>query len=289
MIHIAHLKKTFRRQRVLDDLNLEIHAGERIALIGANGAGKTTLIRCLLGEYTYQGDISINGVNSRQRETLLKNTGFVPQLPPPLKMSVWQLLHFAAALCGSKYERMLAVAQKLGLDVAQFKHKPFVALSGGQKQKLLIAIALGRDSNMLILDEPAANLDPAARRIFFELLAQCPPTTIMLISSHRLDEVAPLVNRVLELEQGKVILDDHVADNVNLSSLMQCEIILNRHEEAFSANLQHWQFEQNAPLHWHGNVAGADKLRFLGMISRYTSLIRALHWQEIPPQMETPP
>jgi ABC-2 type transport system ATP-binding protein len=236
----------------------------------------------LLGEYTYQGRIEINGISTRRHPLTLKKIGFVPQLPPPLKMPVKQLLGFAADLCHSDPARMAAVADKLGLDVDQFKHKPFVKLSGGQKQKLLIAIALGRDADILILDEPAANLDPVARRIFFELLAQYPPETLMLMSSHRIDEVAALVNRVIELDQGRVILDDHVADSVSLDSLMSCALYLNRGENALHQSLNHWQFEQISPLHWQGRIAGADKLRFLGMISRYVGIIKTLHLEEEP-------
>ncbi len=282
MIHVANLHKTFRRHRVLDDLSLDIPQGQRIALIGANGAGKTTLIRCLLGEYTYQGTIEINGISSRQREKVLGKVGFVPQLPPPLKMPVWQLLQFAADLCNSDVAHMVAVAQQLGLDIAQFKHKPFVKLSGGQKQKLLIAIALGRDSEILILDEPAANLDPEARRIFFDLLADRPPQTVMLMSSHRLDEIAALVNRVIELDQGKVALDDHVADTVAINSRLVCRLSMNRAEAACINSLKHWQFSETALLHWQGEIAGADRLRFLGMISRYAGIISALHLEETP-------
>jgi ABC-2 type transport system ATP-binding protein len=103
---------------------------------------------------------------------VLGKIGFVPQLPPPLKMPVGQLIQFASGVCGADPRRMEAVATRLGLDAKAFRHQPFVKLSGGQKQKLLISIALGRDTELLVMDEPAANLDPDARHIFFELLAE---------------------------------------------------------------------------------------------------------------------
>ena len=87
-------------------------------------------------------------------------------------MPVRQLVRFAASLCNADPRRMESVAGQLGLDVDNFRRQPFVKLSGGQKQKLLIAIALGRDSELLVLDEPAANLDPEARHSFFQLLAE---------------------------------------------------------------------------------------------------------------------
>ncbi|MES9846297.1 MAG: ABC transporter ATP-binding protein, partial [Candidatus Sedimenticola sp. 6PFRAG5] len=92
----------------------------------------------------------------------------------------------------------------------------------------LISIALGRDVELLVLDEPAANLDPEARGIFFELLAEKQEDTAMIISSHRLDEVAALVNRVIEMDQGVVVLDDRVEDAVDLNSRLSCRIELIR-------------------------------------------------------------
>jgi ABC-2 type transport system ATP-binding protein len=103
----------------------------------------------------------------------------------------------------------------------------------------------------------------------------------MLISSHRLDEVAALVNRVIELDQGKVVLDDRVADSVDLTSRLQCEIRLTRPEKAFAKAIGAWGFaESGHGLTWRGTVAGADRLRFLGTLSRYAALISALELRE---------
>ena len=243
LIKFVNLVKRFRRQDVLKGVHLEIFRGHRVALVGSNGAGKTTLIRCLLGEYTFEGRVRVDGLDPREnRREVLSKVGFVPQLPPPLKMPVGQLVTFSAGVCEADPERIEAVAVRLGLDPTRFRRQPFVKLSGGQKQKLLISIALGRDTELLVLDEPAANLDPEARRIFFELLAERQGTAAMLISSHRLDEVAPLVNRVVELDQGKVVLDDRVADLVDLSSRQGCHIRLTRIDEAFGRAVQPWGF-----------------------------------------------
>ncbi len=282
MIHFQNVSKTFKRNRVLDGIALDVGLGERVALIGSNGAGKTTLIRCLLGEYTHEGEVTIDGLAPRTRRTeVLAKVGFVPQLPPPLKMPVGQLIGFAAALCNSDEQRIAAIALRLGLDVERVRHQPFVKLSGGQKQKILIAIALGRDARLLIMDEPAANLDPEARKIFFELLAERQNDCTMLISSHRLNEVAALVNRVVELDMGKVVLDDRVADDVSLSGLLDCRIRVKRVEPAFAKALAAWDFRSSADgLEWTGEVAGPDRLRFLGMTSRYVALIADLSLAE---------
>mgnify|MGYP001094651229 FL=1 len=275
MIQFNNVVKNFRRARVLDGISLDIGLGERVALIGSNGAGKTTLIRCLLGEYTHDGEITINGLDPRSNRTAVLGTiGFVPQLPPPLKMPVGQLIDFSAALCNTDPKRIHEIAKRLGLDVESILSRQFVRLSGGMKQKLLIAIALGRDAKVLVMDEPAANLDPEARKIFFDLLAERQNEATMLISSHRLDEVSALVNRVIEMDMGKVVLDDKVADDVALSDTLHCRIVIKRFEPAFAKAIAAWKFAaRDENLVWEGKIAGPDRLRFLGMISRYSALV----------------
>jgi ABC-2 type transport system ATP-binding protein len=282
MIQFNNVAKTFRRARVLDGISLNIGLGERVALIGSNGAGKTTLIRCLLGEYTHDGSVAINGLDPRtNRTTVLGNIGFVPQLPPPLKMPVGQLIDFSAALCGTDPARIHEIARRLGLDVDGILARQFVRLSGGMKQKLLIAIALGRDAKVLVMDEPAANLDPEARKIFFDLLAERLDDATMIISSHRLDEVSALVNRVIEMDMGKVVLDDKVADAISLTATLNCRIVLQRFEPAFAKALDGWKFiSRDDNRVWEGEIAGPDRLRFLGIISRYTALVSDLSLAE---------
>ena len=277
MIDFSSVSKTFLRRRVLDDISLRFDGGARVALVGSNGAGKTTLIRCLLGEYVCQGNVTVDGIDPRQdRQGVLARIGFVPQLPPPLKIPVGELIKFSANVCKSDPAQMEDVATQLGLDMDAIRTQPFVKLSGGQKQKLLIGIALGRDSDILVMDEPAANLDPESRKIFFNLLSERLDGTVMLMSSHRIDEVASLVNRVVELDRGQVVLDDHVADTVDPSALQSCKLTLTRSEQALAKSLAEWGFTNGDGVHWTGTVAGPDRLRFLGMMSRYAGLIDSL-------------
>lgn len=282
MIQFDNVIKRFRRHQVLKGINLTIDRGHRVALVGSNGAGKTTLIRCLLGEYTCEGKVLVDDLNPREaRREVLSKVGFVPQLPPPLKMPVRQLIRFSASVCDADPKRMVDVAARLGLDTERFSNQPFVKLSGGQKQKLLIAIALGRDSELLVMDEPAANLDPEARHIFFEELARKKDEAAMIISSHRLDEVASLVNRVVEMDQGQVVLDDRVADLVEMSSQLQATITLIRPEPAFAKAIGEWGFTgAEGGSTWSGRVAGPDRLRFLGVLSRYAALLAAIEIHE---------
>lgn len=196
-------------------------------------------------------------------------------------MPVGQLIRFAASVCDSDPERMRGIARRLGLDPDAFRRQPFVKLSGGQKQKLLISIALGRDADILVLDEPAANLDPEARHVFFKILAEKKDHAVMLISSHRLDEVASLVNRVVEMDRGRVVLDDRVADTVDMDSVLEVRLTTARPEEAFARTIAEWGFlDAGDGRIWEGRVAGPDRLRFLGMLSRYAGLVNGINMEE---------
>jgi ABC-2 type transport system ATP-binding protein len=281
MIRCEGLTKKFGAKTVLQELNLTIPEGDRVALVGFNGAGKTTLIRCLLGEYIYQGKVSIENLDPRKnRCEVLRKIGFVPQLPPPLKMPVFELMEFAAQLNRSDKHLMEEVAEQLNLNLSLVRKQPFFKLSGGQKQKVLIAIALGKDAELLIMDEPAANLDPEARAVLFSLLAERRNTT-MIISSHRLDEVAGLVNRVLELDLGKLVLDEKVAKQAGLEDILDCRLEVLRDEPALAKTLvEDWNFAQGEnALAWQGVVQGPDRLRFFGALSRYSGLLRGIHME----------
>jgi len=208
LIDIKNLSKTFNKVKVIKDLTVQFNAGDRIALIGQNGAGKTTLIRCILGLYTYEGYLSVLGKNSRtEREDILQEVGFVPQLPPPLKMTVAEIMEFFAVVTKTDKDKFIAIANDLKLDVNNHLNKPFLKLSGGMKQKLLVSLALARNPKILLMDEPSANLDPEAREVLFSYLKGLPEDTLMILSSHRVDEIANLVNRLIEMDLGEIVVD----------------------------------------------------------------------------------
>ncbi|SMH47293.1 ATP-binding cassette domain-containing protein [Maritimibacter sp. HL-12] len=277
MITIDRLTKRFDKRAVLDELSLSLAAGDRIALIGSNGAGKTTLFRSLLGLYRHDGEIRFGGTGAQRRDaSVLGRIAFVPQLPPPLRMPVGELLAFAERGAGADRARMTDIAEALGIDLAEVARRPFYRLSGGQKQKVLVTIALARPADLLIFDEPAANLDPAARAVFIDQLAGRHDAS-MLIASHRLEEVAPLVNRVIELDRGRVVLDDAVIDRLREGEFRRAEIVLAEAHPPFARALAEWGFDGDAEgLRFTGPVPAAETFRFLGLLARYGSLIERM-------------
>ena len=209
LVQIENVTKSFMGTRVLDEVNIEIDAGDRIAMMGPNGAGKTTLVRAMLGFYRIEsGSIRVGGFDPmRERVKVLENVSFIPQTPPPVRLSLDELLRFVERSSGTERETVITEASRMDLDVQGHLKKPFFKLSGGMKQKLLIAIALSKQSDLLVFDEPTANLDPKGREQFYQLLGEIDPQTATLFITHRLDEIEALVNREITMDLGKVVSD----------------------------------------------------------------------------------
>jgi nitrous oxidase accessory protein len=210
MVKVEKLSKQFGKVIALNNLTFEIQAGEAVALWGANGAGKTTALRCLLGVIPYKGTVRLGEFHSTwQGKAVRRLLGFVPQeINFHDDLTVQETLHFYARLKKTAVNtpHTATFLQQLGLD--SHLEKQVGELSGGMKQRLALAIALLADPPVLILDEPTANLDIRAREQFLSLLAELKTAGKTLIfSSHRPDEVTALADRVLVLENGRVVAD----------------------------------------------------------------------------------
>lgn len=210
MIEIKNLTKQFESTRSLDAINLTLLKGDSIALMGANGAGKTTLIRSILGYYhPNSGSVLVNGLDPiKERTEVLKQISFVPQLPPPIKLSLAELIFYVCKSSGVEEKLIYHYADKMKLDIKSNLSKSFFKLSGGMKQKLLIAISLAKTSEIVIYDEPTANLDPNARDDFYTLIEEGSQEKLALFVTHRVEEVASIVNRQIYMDLGKVVSDE---------------------------------------------------------------------------------
>ena len=212
IVEALNVSKKFGNVKVLDGVSLTIEKGEHIAMMGPNGAGKTTIIRAILGFYHVDsGIIRVNGFDPiKKRVKVLESVGFIPQLPPPLRLSIAELLKYVVKSSNVDIKDIYKEAKQLDLDIEKNLNKPFFKLSGGMKQKLLIAIALSKKSKLLIFDEPTANLDPKGRESFYKLLKDIDSECSTLFITHRFDEVEELVNRKIYMDLGKVVEDEKV-------------------------------------------------------------------------------
>ncbi|WP_200763993.1 ABC transporter ATP-binding protein [Nitrosophilus alvini] len=211
-VEIKNVTKKFMGVKVLDDVTLTIKSGDKIAMMGPNGAGKTTLVRSILGFYHLDaGSIEIDGYSPiKERTKVLEKISFIPQLPPPIKLSITELAEYVSKSSKVDTQTIYKEADRMELDIHKHKNKPFFKLSGGMKQKLLIAIALAKKSDLLVFDEPTANLDPKAREKFYSLLSEIDDNCSTIYITHRLEEIEGLVNRKIYMDLGKVVEDEKV-------------------------------------------------------------------------------
>ena len=210
MIEVQDLTKRFGALTAVDNISFDIEAGESVALWGKNGAGKTTALRCLLGVIPYEGTVRLGGFDTaRQGKAARRMLGFVPQeISFHDSLTVEETLYFYSRLkkTTTDAEHAIGLLERLGL--VGHVQKKVGDLSGGMKQRLALVIALMADPPVLILDEPTANLDVKAREGFLALLLELKQEGKTLIfSSHRLEEVTALADRVLVIESGELIAD----------------------------------------------------------------------------------
>ena len=212
IVQAKQIAKKFMQEYVLDHIDLTINSGDKIALMGPNGAGKTTLVRAMLGFYHLDsGEMKVFNKNPvKKRVDVLQKVSFIPQLPPPIKLSIEELLKYVSKSSNIAQETIFKEAERMELNLKANLKKPFFKLSGGMKQKLLIAIALSKKSQLLIFDEPTANLDPKGREQFYHLLQELDKNCSTIYITHRLDEIKPLVNRKIYMELGKIVEDERV-------------------------------------------------------------------------------
>ncbi|WP_072681541.1 ABC transporter ATP-binding protein [Arcobacter sp. LA11] len=212
MIQVSNLTKKFGAHVSLDDVSVKFEKNNYVALMGPNGAGKTTLIRSIMGYYhPNEGEVLIDGLNPvKERTKVLDNISFVPQLPPPIKLSLNELMQYVQTSSNVEKDLIMHYANEMKLDIKNNLNKSFFKLSGGMKQKMLIAISLAKKSEIIIYDEPTANLDPKARDDFYRLLEENEKEKISLFVTHRLDEVKDIVNRQIYMDLGKIISDDRI-------------------------------------------------------------------------------
>ena len=203
-IDLAQVTKRFGKTVALRDVSLTIESGAKVALIGPNGSGKTTLIRVLLGLVEHKGRVTRGGRPEQ--------IAYVPQVAPQMAATVGDLVRAVCSLRHMEPRTVEEVAARLDLPLRDLAGREFRALSGGSKQKLLIALALAPRPELVILDEPTASLDAEARGKFLALQQELIGDATLILCSHRLEEIRPLVDHVIALEDGLVAYDGPAAD-----------------------------------------------------------------------------
>jgi ABC-2 type transport system ATP-binding protein len=234
MLSVKNLKKVFPGKPpmvAVDGISFELKRGEILGLLGPNGAGKTTTIHMLLGTLTYtSGEIVYFGKDFRRnRSEILQHVAFASTyVNLPWKLTVRQNLGVFGRIYGlSKKvieERSLPLLERFG--ILDKVNATVTELSAGQQTRLILVKAFLVKPKIVLLDEPTASLDPdMAKEVCSFLLEQRENEgTTMLFTSHKMDEVAELCDRILFLQAGKIIADD-VPENL-IKSIGDCRLEL---------------------------------------------------------------
>jgi ABC-2 type transport system ATP-binding protein len=213
VVTVRGLRKSYGDRVVVDDLDLEVSAGEVLGLIGANGAGKTTTVECLQGlRRPDDGIIRVLGLDPmRDADRLRPQLGSQLQdsaLPDRLRVS--EAIDLFSTRAAADAEELL---ERFGLG--HRRRYAFGTLSGGERQRLFLVLALVNRPRLVILDELTQGLDPAARREVWAAVAQLrrDGTTVLLVT-HELDEAEELCDRVVAMRDGVVLDQGTPADLV---------------------------------------------------------------------------
>jgi len=206
MISIEHINKRFKRLNALVDVSAQFEKGQVVSLIGPNGSGKTTLIKCILGMVkSTSGKIFVDGQLINGDPAYREKIGYMPQIGRyPDNMKIGQLFSMMKNIRNIEDD---------GLDndlIVKFNlvslfDKPMRTLSGGTRQKVSAALAFYFHSDILILDEPTAGLDPLSSEILKQkIIAEKKRNKLILITSHILSELDELTTNVMYLQEGRV-------------------------------------------------------------------------------------
>ena len=222
MIKVANLTRSYGTFKAVDDVSFEVGQGQIVGLLGPNGAGKTTLMKMLTGfHFPAKGSISIGGIDlleqTRQAQALI---GYLPESSPVYPdLTVREYLEFMAGAKGLDPEtRSEAIDKALErTDASAFNHKVTSHLSKGQRQRVGLAQAILADPAILILDEPTTGLDPHQILEFRQLIHNIGREKTVILSTHIMQEVEAICERVLIMNQGKIVAEgkaEEIAKNL---------------------------------------------------------------------------
>ncbi|HET6747023.1 MAG TPA: ABC transporter ATP-binding protein [Candidatus Saccharimonadales bacterium] len=194
------------RDTILDDLSFEVTRGTVTGLIGPSGSGKTTLMRAIVGVQKYKGSLTVLGEAAGSKE-LRKKIGYVTQAPAIYQdLTILENIRYFGTLTGASKSQVKAIIDKVHLT--EQRHQLVERLSGGQKARVSLAVALLGDPDMLVLDEPTVGLDPLLRQDLWRLFKDMALAgKTLLVSSHVMDEAEQCDNLLL-LREGKLLWQD---------------------------------------------------------------------------------
>lgn len=210
-IEVKNVFKYYGEQAALNDVSFAINSGEIVGFLGPNGAGKSTMMKiitCFIPKSS--GAVKVGGVDVDEDSIeVRKKVGYLPEHNPLyLDMYVKEYLDFTAGIYGikNKKERVKEMVSLVGLDKEQ--NKKIGALSKGYRQRVGLAQAIIHNPEVLILDEPTSGLDPNQLVDIRNLILEIGKTKTVMLSTHIMQEVEAICDRVIIIKEGRIVADD---------------------------------------------------------------------------------
>jgi ABC-2 type transport system ATP-binding protein len=238
MIHVENLTKYYNQFCAVDQISVDIHKGEVLGLLGPNGAGKTTTLRMLTGYFMpTSGTIRVKDYFLDENLLEIKKLmGYLPESAPLYhNMLVFDYLDYVAKIRGlDKDQRTFRIRQLVDLcGLGEIMHRSIHELSKGLNQRVGLAHAMMTDPEILILDEPTSGLDPNQIVEIRKIIRQIGEEKTVILSTHILSEVEATCDRVVIINNGKIVADDRM-ENLKQTAGQKHFI----HLELLNANFQ---------------------------------------------------
>ena len=296
IVETRNITKLFGKQKALDSISFSVNKGELVGFLGPNGAGKSTTMKIITGYLPQdEGDILIDGQKvSGQNLEYKKQIGYLPEHNPLYTdLYVKEFLEITAGFyhLKNKKQRIAEMIELTGLEIEQ--HKKIRALSKGYRQRVGLAQALIHDPSILILDEPTTGLDPNQLEEIRSLIRQISKEKTVILSSHIMQEVEAVCNRVLIINKGKIVADGNISE-VKAGINIQNQIVVAGFKESVSEeqlvqipgvnsvtqNELGWEIEAENETDIRQNIfqfAVANKLTLLTLFEKQQNLENVFH------------
>ena len=260
---ITDVTKNFGNVKALKGVSIELKKGEVVGLLGPNGAGKSTLMKILTGYYTkWEGDIHFFGQDLRtELSDIQKKTGYLPENNPLYsEMCVIEYLKFSAGLYNISKPKLAEIIQKTGLE--NHSQNKIYSLSKGYKQRVGLAAALIHNPDVVILDEPTTGLDPNQLIEIRKLIRDLGKDKTVILSTHILQEVDAICDRVIIINQGKIVLDESLENlSKNKEQIIEVTFDYRIEQEALVRLPQVKNVKNTYDFNYEIYVSGNDDLR----------------------------
>lgn len=258
---VTNLSKKYGQQLAVDNISFSVQQGEIVGFLGPNGAGKSTTMKMATSYLPpTSGSITINGLNVVEQPMAVKRIiGYLPEHNPLyLEMYVHEYLQFVASVYGlTKKETVKRVGEMIELcGLTKEQNKRIESLSKGYRQRVGLAQALIHNPQVLILDEPTSGLDPNQILEIRKLIKQISEQKTVILSTHIMQEVQALCDRVIVIHQGKIVADDLLK---NLLSGKKEQVVL----------VVEW--DGAAPLSAIESISGVEKVEMDKHLCRITT------------------